>query len=220
MRILFVAAMLVVWQSASASYAQNSSLFHRSTNAQNTNPVFVSQAQSPPASSADAAGQGGGMRSQQQVPTEQMQNTGTPPASAMQYGLPLNAGPSFYYQPPPNTRQLRIHDKVQIRVDEAAQMTADGVATQRKTALYNAILEDWVVFDGFGRIRPARQEDGDSAIGGQTNQNFRANSQVQTRESLTFNIAAEIVDIRPNGNIVLGNVFGNGDTFTLEVIEA
>lgn len=130
------------------------------------------------------------------------QQTQVAPVPQMQNGLPINAGPSFYYQPPPNQRQLRIHDIIQIRVDEASQMNAFGVATQRKNVLYSAVLEDWVNLVGMS-IRPARQADGDAAVSGQSNQNFRANSQVQTRESLTFNISAQIVDIRPNGNIVL-----------------
>lgn len=212
--------------------AQNSSLFHRSSKANAANPVYVSRTQQnagvPQAAdttqttSQPNPNQTGGLQpGMQQSPMQPgmdeqgfaSQGSGTrmPPAAdpmqnapvpQLQYGLPLNAGPSYYYQPPPNKRRLQIHDIVQIRVDEAAQMTASGVATQRRNALYSAVLEDWVNIVGLS-VRPARQEDGDQTIGGQTNQNFRANSQVQTRESLAFNISAQIVDIRPNGNIVL-----------------
>lgn len=106
------------------------------------------------------------------------------------------------YQPPQSPKVLRVHDIVQIRVDEAARMIADGLSSQRKNAVYDAVLNDWLELDGFG-VRPAPQPNGDPRVKGQSNQTYRANSSVQTRESLTLNISAEIADIRPNGRIVL-----------------
>lgn len=116
---------------------------------------------------------------------------------------PELAAASWTYAAAPAARVLRIHDVISIRVDEVARMTAEGRASQRKNALYNAILKDWIEMEGLKAIRKAPQTQGDPAVNGQLSEIYRATSDLQTRESLAFNIAAEIADIRPNGNIVL-----------------
>lgn len=116
---------------------------------------------------------------------------------------PQLAAASWTYASPPAARVLRVHDVVSIRVDEIARMSAEGRASQRKNALYDAILKGWVELEGLRAVRKAPQTAGDPAINAQLSQIYRANSDLQTRETLAFNIAAEIADIRPNGNIVL-----------------
>lgn len=164
--------------------AQDSSLFHQTT-----------PAPAPPTTDGQPASE----------PSEEVLPVPAPAGAAPYPTMPpvLQRNPSYYHQPLPRQRILRIHDVIEIRVDEAARMSADGVASTRKNGIYEAVLEDWIAFDGLNRIKPAPQRDGDATVGGTTNQTFRANSQLVTRESLVFNIAAEIADIRPNGNIVL-----------------
>ena len=116
---------------------------------------------------------------------------------------PQLAAASWTYTAPMAPRVLRLHDVISIRVDEMARVTAEGRASQRKNALYDAILKGWIELEGLRAVRKAPQTAGDPEVNAQLSQIYRANSDVQTRESLAFNIAAEIADIRPNGNIVL-----------------
>ncbi len=120
----------------------------------------------------------------------------TPPSS------PQLSAASWTYAPAVAPRVLRVHDVISIRVDEIARMTAEGRANQRKNAIYNAVLKEWLELDGFG-VRKAPQTAGDPAVTGQLDEQYRATSDIQTRETLAFNIASEIADIRPNGTIVL-----------------
>ena len=91
---------------------------------------------------------------------------------------------------------------VTIRVDEITRVLAEGSAESRKRTLFEAILSDWIRITDF-RLRPDPQANGDPAVSGESNQQYRAESTVESRESMAFNIAATVVDIRPNGSLVL-----------------
>jgi flagellar L-ring protein precursor FlgH len=109
---------------------------------------------------------------------------------------------SWTYQPAPPLRVFHKNDVVTIRVDEITRVMAEGLTNNRKRTLYEAILTDWIRLTDL-RLKPDPQVDGDPAVSAETNSNFRATSSVQSRESLAFNIAATVVDIRPNGLLVL-----------------
>jgi len=117
-------------------------------------------------------------------------------------GLPIESA-SWTYSPPLPPRVLKLHDIVSIRVDEMARSQADGLATSRKNTTLDAFLRSWVVLKGLRKAEVVSPNAGRPRIQGQTNELFRADSEVETTEALTFNIAAEIVDIRPNGTVML-----------------
>lgn len=168
---------------AETALGQNNSLF------QNPQPEFI-----PPPGNGQSAMPV--RRQPMTIETGSIVSTPTPAS-------PQFAAASWTYQPPLQHRAFHLHDIVSIRVDETARMSAEGRASQRKNALYDGVIKDWLRFDGFDTVKPATQSDGDPAIKGQLNTTYRANSDVITRETVTFNIAAEIADIRPNGNVVL-----------------
>ncbi|MFG0266998.1 MAG: flagellar basal body L-ring protein FlgH [Rhodopirellula sp. JB055] len=121
--------------------------------------------------------------------------TPTPPAVGL-------AGVSWTYQPAPPMRAFRVQDIVTIRVDEIARMTAEGDTEKRRVSLFQATLADWIKL-GSGGLIPDPQSEGDPTVDAQTTANSRAEASVESRESMSFNIAARIVDIRPNGNLVV-----------------
>ena len=113
------------------------------------------------------------------------------------------AAASWIHTPPQPARQLRKHDIVHIRVDETAQSIASGNAQSRKNASLEMTLSDWIRLDGLDTVKPAPQRDGDIEIAGNNDEIYRADSTLRTRQAMTFSIAAEIADIRPNGILVL-----------------
>jgi len=90
-----------------------------------------------------------------------------------------------------------------VRVDILSRMQSDGELRRRKNGLYDARLNDWLIFDGLRWVKPSPQSDGDPRVRGELRSSYRSLGELETSESLALNIAAEVVDIRPNGNLVL-----------------
>lgn len=112
---------------------------------------------------------------------------------------------SFMFQElPPDSerRELREHDIIKVIVDWRASVLSEGDAENRRVTNLNAVLADWLKFTGKDLIA-APQAGGDLRINGQLTSQFRTQSELELRDSLTFTIAAEVVDIRPNGNLVI-----------------
>jgi flagellar L-ring protein precursor FlgH len=112
---------------------------------------------------------------------------------------------SFIYRklpPESEQRELQINDIITVLVDYRASMTSEGDAEARKTALLNATLADWLAFDGKD-IFPAPQRRGSPSVNASLISQYRTNSDMELRDEMTFRIAAAVVDIRPNGNLVI-----------------
>lgn len=124
------------------------------------------------------------------------------PVDAKTGPLRLQQG-SWTYAPPPPVQEVRINDLVYIRVNIGSEVLSEGDAQVRKTGLYDALLANWVKLDGLRWVKPSPMTDGDPRITGNLTQRRQAESYVETRDSLEFDIQSRVVDIRPNGNLVL-----------------
>jgi flagellar L-ring protein precursor FlgH len=113
---------------------------------------------------------------------------------------------SLIYTPTAPRKVWQKHDIVHIRVDETSQMTAQDNASSRKNASYDAVISDWIKLVGLKAIGPAAQKDGDPRVAGQETEVYRADSTLRERQSMIFNIAAEVADIRPNGTLVISTL--------------
>jgi flagellar L-ring protein FlgH len=110
---------------------------------------------------------------------------------------------SWYETPLPPPKEVRVHDIITIRVDMAVRMNSDAEWQRRKNAKYDALLNDWVVFKGLRAVKPAPQTDGDQRVQGNLNIQDRSQGELETTESLKFEIAATVAEVLPNGNLVL-----------------
>lgn len=112
-------------------------------------------------------------------------------------------GTGWYENPLPPPKEVRVNDIITIRVDLGQRVASEGEVQRRKTGRWDALLNDWVILSGLKAIKPAPQSDGDQRIQGNTNQLYRATGELETTESLKFEVGTTVQAILPNGNIVL-----------------
>jgi flagellar L-ring protein FlgH len=122
-------------------------------------------------------------------------------APGARQALSLQQNSPFFNLPEP-PREIQLRDIITVIVDEKSQFISEGEVDRRKNANINAALQDWIKLDGFG-ITPAPQTNGDPRVRGQINSQYRAEAEVETRDALKFRVAATVVDVRPNGLLVL-----------------
>jgi flagellar L-ring protein FlgH len=128
----------------------------------------------------------------------------TPIAARGQGLAPLPPATTSWYETPlPPPKEVRVHDIITIRVDLAVRMNSDAEWQRRKNAKYDALLNDWIVLKGLRAVKPAPQSDGDQRIQGNLNIQDRSQGELETTESLKFEIAATVAAVLPNGNLVL-----------------
>lgn len=109
---------------------------------------------------------------------------------------------SWTYQPMEKKREIRLNDQITVIVDEKAQVISEGEIDRRKKADGKIALTDWLKFNGFG-LSVAPQASGDPTMAGKVDNKYRANGELETREAMKLRIACRVVDIRPNGTLVL-----------------
>ncbi|BBO31886.1 flagellar basal body L-ring protein FlgH [Lacipirellula parvula] len=127
-----------------------------------------------------------------------------PIASQPQTGTTMQTG-SFMFRELPEDhrpREVQLHDTLTVIVDYRTRMISEGDAEQRKNSFINQALTSWLAFDGKS-IRLAEQAAGDPRIAGINNSQYRAESDLELRDAMSFKIGAEVIDIRPNGNLYI-----------------
>ena len=113
------------------------------------------------------------------------------------------ASTSPFFQPVEQPRTIKLNDLVTVIVDEKTQTISEADVERRKQYQLNAQLRDFVVLDGLDQLKPAPQSSGDQKINGSLQGQARAQSDLETKSGMKFRIAARVVDIRPNGHLVI-----------------
>jgi flagellar L-ring protein precursor FlgH len=112
------------------------------------------------------------------------------------------ADASWTYQAPVEPKTWKLNDFVTVLIEEKSRMIREGQVDQRKKAEGAMALNDWIAMDGFAVV-PDPQTSGDPKISGIVDNKYRAQANLQNRDTFESSIQCTIVDIRPNGTMVL-----------------
>jgi flagellar L-ring protein precursor FlgH len=125
-------------------------------------------------------------------------------------GTPQQRGPltlsksSWTYEPPLEIKQeIKLHDLVTVVVSQQSVVISEGEMDRKKKAHGDLVLSDWILLKGLFHVVPDPQSNGDPHISGKLDNKMRSEANLETRDSIKFRIACHVVDIRPNGNLVL-----------------
>lgn len=167
--------------------------------------TFPAIAQEQPAPAADAAQQ-----TAADVPgsSDLMRHNGGSllrASLATQEAPPPGKGPqiSFLDVPAPEPRTLKKHDLVTIIVREESNFSSDGTSDVKRESSIDAKLEqfiklslsNWELQNSIGDVTPA--------IKGSTNREMKNEATVDRSDRFITRITAEVVDVKPNGNLML-----------------
>jgi flagellar L-ring protein precursor FlgH len=107
-----------------------------------------------------------------------------------------------YIDPPEPPRVVKVHDIITIIVDEKFEVTSNSRFTRSRQATLKAELKEFIRIGKRRNLRPAAQ-DSQPTIDTNLNGRFNGTGQQTDQEGIRYRIAATVVDILPNGNIVL-----------------
>ncbi|MBN2295917.1 MAG: flagellar basal body L-ring protein FlgH [Pirellulales bacterium] len=126
---------------------------------------------------------------------------------------------SWTYQAPPEPKEIKTHDLVTVIVNYKSQVISEGETDRKKKASFKAKLKDWVLLRNFSLI-PDPQSAGDPSVDAQWDNKMKSEGSLESRDAMEFKIACTVVDIRPNGVLVLEGhrtIRNNNETWDLSL---
>jgi flagellar L-ring protein FlgH len=108
---------------------------------------------------------------------------------------------SYFAVPKPEPRTLKKHDLVTIIVREESTFKAQGNTDLKKEAALRAQIAEFIRINSSLNLEPAIETPLGIDVSGR--RNFKGQGTVDRSDRFTTRITAEIVDVKPNGTVVL-----------------
>jgi len=108
---------------------------------------------------------------------------------------------SWIYMDAPRPRIIKVHDIVTILVDEKSEVMLNSRFNRQRTSNLKAELKEFIRLGNRNRLENAA--DNQPTIDTNLQGRIQSQGQAWDQEGIRYRIAATVVDVLPNGNIVL-----------------
>ncbi|HSZ56272.1 MAG TPA: flagellar basal body L-ring protein FlgH [Tepidisphaeraceae bacterium] len=110
---------------------------------------------------------------------------------------------SYTAVPDPEPKLLKKHDLVTIIVNEESEITSKGTNNVTRDSELDAKVNNWVKFMPSTLTLKGLQSTTPAEINLTGTRSFQGQGDVERTDSFTARITAEVVDVKPNGTVVL-----------------
>jgi flagellar L-ring protein precursor FlgH len=109
---------------------------------------------------------------------------------------------SWYFIPPEPVKSIQINDIVTVVVTEKAQVISTGQLQRRTQGSLDLRLRNWIQLQNFSLL-PLPSSLGEDRIRGSDDAQMNTTANLNVQDAMNFRIAARVVDVRPNGTLVI-----------------
>jgi flagellar L-ring protein FlgH len=106
---------------------------------------------------------------------------------------------SFFAVPEPEPRRVRKHDLVTIIIREQSEFVSNGSTELRKQAALQARIDELLRVN----LAAIARDGATPGIDASGSRDFRGEGTVDRSDSFTARVQAEVIDVKPNGTLVL-----------------
>lgn len=108
---------------------------------------------------------------------------------------------SWVYIDRPRPKRVGVHDIITVVVDEKSEVTQNSRFNRTRNAIYTAQLSEWLRINSKGDLDVAASNV--PGINGTLQSRLQSMGQGLSTEGMKYRIAATVVDILPNGTLIL-----------------
>lgn len=103
----------------------------------------------------------------------------------------------------PDPEKIKVHDLVTIIVRESKTAKTDSKLESKKDWQLDSSLDKWIRLSNSHGLVPAKFEEGSPAAAFNFQNDYKGDGRYDRKDELVTRITARVIDVKPNGNLVL-----------------